>query len=218
MNYEELDSGDIVVNKFTEESVEKFRKKVHRLSADPNMPIVIYIDSYGGNVDALNSMLSIMKSVNNVFVTVCQGKAMSAGAALLAAGDIRFSDADSRIMIHEASGGVVGSVDDVKTDAKEFDRLNLQLMTMIANQCGKTYDQLKSIIRDNEGRDLYLTAEQAKNIGLIDFIGLPQVKPMIAYSVECLPPKKKIQIQKDEFKISTKKKSKTFIKKKNIKK
>jgi ATP-dependent Clp endopeptidase proteolytic subunit ClpP len=218
MSHEELDHGDIVVNKFTEESVEKFRKRVHRLSADPSMPIVIYIDSYGGNVDALNSMLSIMKSVNNVFVTVCQGKAMSAGAALLAAGDIRFSDADSRIMIHEASGGVVGSVDDVKTDAKEFDRLNLQLMTMIANKCGKTYDQLKTLIRDNEGRDLYLTAEQAKSIGLIDFIGLPQVKPMITYSVECLPPKKKVIFEKDEPKMPIKKKSKTDLKKKKIKK
>jgi ATP-dependent Clp endopeptidase proteolytic subunit ClpP len=217
MHHEEAESNDIVVNKFTEESVREFRKKVHRLSSDPNMPIVVYIDSYGGNVDSLNSILSIIKSVPNVFVTVCQGKAMSAGAALLAAGDIRFSDVDSRIMIHEASGGVVGSVDDVKTDAKEFDRLNLQLMTMIANRCGKTYNELKALIRDNEGRDLYLTAEQAKKIGLIDFIGLPQIKSIISYTVECAPIKKKLEIKK-EFSEEKIKQTKKVIKKKKSKK
>jgi ATP-dependent Clp endopeptidase proteolytic subunit ClpP len=219
MHHEELESHDIVVNRFSEESVKDFRKKVNRLSVDPSMPIIVYIDSYGGNVDSLNSMLSIMKSVPNIFVTVCQGKAMSAGAALLAAGDIRFSDADSRIMIHEASGGVVGSVDDVKTDAKEFDRLNLQLMTMIANKCGKTYTELKTLIRDNEGRDLYLTAEQAKDIGLIDFVGLPQVKSTLTYSVECVPTKKRVQIKNEvDPKPTIKKKIKTDLKKKKIKK
>ena len=202
---EELESNDIVVNRFTEESVKEFRRKVFRLSTDPSMPIVVYIDSYGGNVDALNAMLSIMKSVPNIFVTVCQGKAMSAGAALLAAGDVRFSDADSRIMIHEASGGAMGSADDIKTDAKEFDRLNLQLMTMIASKCGKTYNELKSIIRDNEGRDLYLTAKQALDFGLIDFIGLPQIRPMITYSVECVPVKKKVAFEKEPIAVEKKK-------------
>lgn len=193
---EELDDNEIVVNKFTEESVKDFRKKVNRLaSIDPSMPIVVTIDSYGGYVDSFNTMLSIMKSVPNTFVTVCQGKAMSAGAALLSLGDIRFCDSDARIMIHEASGGAVGHADDIKTDAKEHERINRQIMDLIAARCGKTYEELKSIIKENEGRDLYLTAQQAKDIGLIDFIGLPLIRPSVSYSVEVLPAKRPVVIE-----------------------
>jgi ATP-dependent Clp protease protease subunit len=193
---EELEDHEIVVNKFTEESVKDFRKKVNRLaSVDPSMPIVVTIDSYGGYVDSFNTMLSIMKSVPNTFITVCQGKAMSAGAALLSLGDIRFCDSDARIMIHEASGGAVGHADDIKTDAKEHERINRQIMDLIAARCGMSYEQLKAIIKENEGRDLYLTAQQAKNIGLIDFIGLPLVRPSVSYSVEVLPSKKPIVIE-----------------------
>ncbi len=217
MRHDEHEEVEIVVNKFSEESAKDFRKKVQRFAAhDPNMPIVVYIDSYGGNADAFNNMLSVLKSVPNTIITVCQGKAMSAGAALLAVGDVRFCDEDARIMIHEASGGALGHADDVKTDAKEFDRLNLQIMTLIANRCGKTYEQLKALIRDNEGRDLYLTAKQALDIGLIDFIGLPLVRPMISYSVEVLPPKKKVKIENEtKSALKPKKKTKTESKKKS---
>lgn len=224
MRHEELEDNSIVVNKFSEESVRDFRKKVMAVAyTDPSMPVVVYIDSYGGNADAFNTMLSIMRSVPNTIITVCQGKAMSAGAALLAAGDVRFCDADARIMIHEASGGAMGSADDVKTDAKEFDRLNLQIMTFIANKCNKTYEQLKAIIRENEGRDLYLTPKQALELGIIDFIGLPQIRPVMTYTVELLPVKKKVQLAEQESvesildKIITKKvskKTKTDSKKK----
>lgn len=216
MRHEEFEESDIIVNKFTEESVKEFRKKVMRVSAvDSNMPIIIYIDSYGGNVDAFNSMLAILKSIPNTIITVCQGKAMSAGAALLAIGDVRFCDADARIMIHEASGGAAGNVDDIKTDATELTRLNFQVMNLIANRCGKTYEQLKGIIKHNEGRDLYLTAQEAKDIGIIDFIGLPMIRPTISYSIECIPTKKKVSIEK-ESKSTTKeiKKLKTDSKKK----
>lgn len=190
MSFEQHDDT-IIVNKFNEDSAREFRKRVFKASsADPSMPIVVYIDSYGGYVDALNNMLATMRMVPNKFVTVCVGKAMSAGAALLAAGDFRFCDVGSRIMIHELSGGAVGSIDDIKTDAKESDRLNLQLMTDIATRCGKTYKELKQIIKDNEGRDLYLTADQAKEFGIVDFIGLPAIKPVVMYAIETLPEKK----------------------------
>lgn len=189
-NHELFDDG-IMINKFNEESAKDFRKKVLRISqADPNLPIVVYIDSYGGYVDSLNSMLATMRSVPNQFVTVCVGKAMSCGAALLAAGDFRFCDIGGRVMIHELSGGLGGNIDDMKTDAKESDRLNLSLMTAIAERCGLTYNQLKQKIKDNEGRDLYLTAEAAKQFGIIDFVGLPIVKPIVMYAIETLPEKK----------------------------
>lgn len=224
MYQEELEGNDIVVNKFNEEAVRDFKKKIIKQAMmDPSMPIVVQIDSYGGNVDSFNSMLAIMKSVTNPIITVCIGKAMSAGAALLAVGDVRFCDSDARIMVHEASGGALGNTDDVKTDAKELERINLQIMTLIAERCGKTYQELKSVIRDNEGRDLYMTPQQAKDIGLIDYIGLPLVRPNVTYSVEVLPPKKRVKVEEQLTteniidSILEKKKKKTDPKKKKIK-
>ena|ERR1035437_11125451 len=102
MYHEELESNDIVINKFNEESVKDFKKKLIKQSMmDPTMPIIVQIDSYGGSVDSFHSMLAVIKTVSNPIVTVCIGKAMSAGAALLAVGDVRFCDSDARIMLHE---------------------------------------------------------------------------------------------------------------------
>ena len=198
---------NIVVNKFNEDSARDFRKRVLKISQlDPTVPIIVYIDSYGGYVDSLNSMLSTMRQVPNQFITVCIGKAMSCGAALLAAGDFRFCDESSRVMVHEVSCGAVGNIDDVQSDARESARLNTQIMTMIAQRCGKTYQQLKQKIKDNEGRDLYFTAKTAKEFGIVDFIGLPIVKPIVLYSIESVPQKAQTKINTENKATSGKKK------------
>ena len=182
---------DIVVNKFTEETALKFRTQIQKRSLlDPSMPIIVYIDSYGGQVDALNHMISTLESVPNTIITVCVAKAMSCGAVLLSAGDVRFIDKHARVMIHEVSGGAFGSVDDVKNDVEEMNRLNIQLMTFISKRCKLSYNELKQKIKDNEGRDLFLTAQQAKDIGIVEYIGLPVVKPVVMYQVEAIPEKK----------------------------
>lgn len=185
------DMEDIIVNKFTEETAIKFRSQVQKRSAlDPNMPIVVYIDSYGGQVDALNSMISTLESVPNTIITVCLGKAMSCGAVLLSAGDVRFVDKHARVMIHEVSGGAFGSVDDVKNDVEEMHRLNIQLMTFIAKRCKLSYKELKQKIKDNEGREVYLTADQAKAIGIVEYVGLPVIRSTVMFSVDVIEDKK----------------------------
>lgn len=180
--------SDIVVNKFTEESAKSFRDKIlKRCSIDPNMPVVIYVDSYGGQVDALNSMISTMHQVPNPMVTVCVGKAMSCGAILLAAGDHRFCDPMARILIHEVTAGSINPVNDMENDVKEARRLNNQMMNFLAKRCGKTYKDIKKIMHDQDSRDINLTPKQALEFGLIDQIGTPVVKPIIMYSIETVP-------------------------------
>ena len=187
---------EILVNKFTEESAKDFRKKViTRAVLDANAPIIIYIDSYGGYVDSLNTMLETIEQVPNPIVTVCVGKAMSCGAILLAAGDHRFCGRKSRVMVHQSSSGAIGPTESLQNDVTENKRLNKEFMSFIAKRCGKTLkifkEEMKSklIKADDEARDLYLSAEGAVELGLVDYIGMPHVKPVTMYSIESSPEK-----------------------------
>lgn len=187
----------IIVNKFTEDSAKDFREKVlSRSDIDHNMPIVIYIDSYGGYLDSLNSMLETIEQVPNPIVTVCIGKAMSAGAALLAAGNHRFCGRKSRVMVHQGSSGAGGPIESLQNDVDESKRINNQMMTMIAKRCGKTLKQFKDEMKsklhrnDDEARDMYLDAKDALDMGIVDYIGLPLIKPLIMYTIEPAPEKK----------------------------
>lgn len=206
---------DIVVNKFTEESARDFRKRViNKAIHDSSMPIVIYIDSYGGYIDSLNSMLETIEQVHNPIITVCIGKAMSCGAALLAAGDHRFCGRNSRVMVHQGSSKAGGPIESLQNDVNESKRLNKQLMTMIAKRCNKTYTQFKKEMKeklikgDDEARDLYLTANAAQELGIVDFIGMPHIKPITYYSIEAAPEKtyEKPEEEKPKKKVKKKKK------------
>ena len=137
-----IENEDIIVNSFNEESARKFHYRITKMSReDPNMPIVIYIDSYGGQVDAMASMIESMHSIPNKKITVVKGKAMSCGAILLSAGDYRFVGRHSRVLIHEVSGGAGGNVHDIKESAEEIDRINRQWLGFLAKRGGmKGYD------------------------------------------------------------------------------
>ena len=191
------DYEDIVVNKFNEESAKKFRSQVlKRAAIDESMPILVYIDSYGGYIDALNNMLDTIEQVPNQIVTVCTGKAMSCGAVLLAAGDFRFCGRNSRVMVHQGSSGAGGPIESLQNDVDESKRINKQLMTKIAERCGMTFAQFKKEMKDrlhrddDEARDLYLPPEAALELGIVDYVGMPIIKPVIMYSIETSSEKK----------------------------
>ena len=190
------DYEDIVVNKFNEESAKKFRAQVlKRAAIDDSMPIIVYIDSYGGYIDSLNNMLDTMEQVPNQFVTVCTGKSMSCGAVLLAAGDFRFCGRNSRVMVHQGSSGAGGPIESLQNDVDESKRINKQLMSKIAERCGMTLTQFKKEMKerlhrdDDEARDLYLPPQDALELGIVDFVGMPVVKPVVMYSIETAPEK-----------------------------
>lgn len=187
---------DIIVNSFTEEAARSFREQIiSRAIADNQAPIVIYIDSYGGYLDSLNSMLETIEQIPNPIITVCQGKAMSCGAVLLAAGDYRFCGRNSRIMVHQGSSGIGGPIESLQNDVDESKRINKQLMQMISSRCGMSIETFKKEMKkrlhkdDDEARDLFLSAEGGLELGIIDFIGMPHIKPVVQYVVEVAPKK-----------------------------
>lgn len=169
-------SNKLWVGDVTDELAKNFVERVLDISAqDEQKPIVVYINSNGGSIYALSSIQAIMDSVPNTFITVALGRAISAGADLLAHGDIRFVSPYSRIMIHEASGGVGGHIDDVKGSYEEFQTLNNMSMEIMAKNMGMPLPKLRELFKER-GRDMYLNPEEAVQLGLADHVGVPTVK------------------------------------------
>lgn len=186
------------VSDITEASAIAFHDSLMKqFDDDPFKPIVIHIDSYGGEVDALFSMLDTMDSIRSMappefkIFTVAKGKACSAGAVLLSYGDYRFAVPRTRIMIHQVVGGVWGSHPANEVEFKEVSRMNNELLTILKKRCKlkKSLKEFKEMLSHN----LYFTPEQAKEFGLIDIIGYPKVVEQKMYEIRVIngepPPK-----------------------------
>lgn len=173
----------IWVHGFNEENAQKFNDRVLKTAEkDPYEPIVVYINSYGGAVDCLASMVSVLDSVPNPVITIATGTAMSCGAMLLSHGDVRCVGPHARVMIHEVSAAAWGNVNDMKTDTHEVDRLNQYFMGLLARNCGKSLKQLKSQFT-NERREIYLTPEACVKFGIADHVGIPAVEKHASFEL-----------------------------------
>jgi len=137
-------------------------------SEDPDKDIFLYINSPGGSVTAGLAIYDTMQYIKPDVRTICVGLAASMGAVLLAGGapGKRSSLPNSRIMIHQPWGGVQGTATDISIQAEEILKTKKKINEIIANHCGKTLEEVE---KDTE-RDKYLSAEEAKNYGLIDNI------------------------------------------------
>ncbi len=135
-------------------------------SENPDKDISMYINSPGGSVTAGLAIYDTMQYVKCDIQTICIGQACSMGALLLAGGTVgkRYSLPSSRIMIHQPSGGVRGQESDITVQAKELLRIKKLSIEFLADKTGKSYDQIAQDIE----RDFYMTAEEAKEYGLID--------------------------------------------------
>lgn len=207
---------DIIVTDFTDKSAIQFREQVLAKSMmDPSTPIVIYISSYGGYADALASMVETIESVPNKIVTVCQGHAMSCGAILLSFGDYRFIGKHSRVMVHEVSGGAIGDAHDVVADAEEVKRLNAYWLGLMAQNCGfADYEDFREHLKQRDGRNIWLSAKEAVEFGIADYVGLPDIEPVLMHRVMILPDRQKVQRRQSTHSTKKKVKPRTKAKKK----
>lgn len=133
---------------------------------DPDKDIEFYINSPGGSVTAGLAIYDAMQIVKAPIATVCVGMAASMGAVLLAGGAAgkRFALKNSRIMIHQASGGFRGTAADINVQAKEINRMMDQLMGILSHHTGKTEEQ----VRHDCDRDYFMSAEEAVQYGVVD--------------------------------------------------
>ena len=135
-------------------------------SEDPGKDIFLYINSPGGVVTSGLAIYDTMQHIKSDVVTICLGLAASMGSFLLAGGTKgkRLALPHSRIMIHQPSGGTRGQATDIEIEAKEIIRIRHQLNGIYANNTGQ---QLEKIEKDMD-RDFFMSAEEAKEYGLID--------------------------------------------------
>jgi ATP-dependent Clp protease protease subunit len=135
-------------------------------SMDPDRDIFIYINSPGGSFTALTAIYDTMQFVRPEVQTICMGQAASAAAVLLAAGTKgkRFALENSRILIHQPSGGGEGQSSDIEIQAREILRMRSLLEFLLSKHTGRPEAQIRKDIE----RDKILTAAEAVEYGLID--------------------------------------------------
>ena len=135
-------------------------------SENPDKDIFFYINSPGGSVSAGMSVFDTMNFIKPDVSTLCMGMAASMGAFLLAAGTKgkRLALPNSRIMIHQPSGGAQGQATDIEIQAREILKLRESLNGILAERTGQTLEK----IRLDSERDYFMSAGEAKDYGLID--------------------------------------------------
>jgi ATP-dependent Clp protease protease subunit len=137
-------------------------------SENPKKEINLYINSPGGVVTAGLSIYDTMQYIKCPVRTVCMGQAASMGSLLLAAGepDMRFCLTNARVMVHQPSGGFRGQATDIQLHAKEIDVLKRRLNNIYVKHTGNEYDVIEAAL----DRDNFMSSEQAKNFGLVDYV------------------------------------------------
>ena len=137
-------------------------------SEDPDKDINLYLNSPGGSVTSGMAIYDTMQYIKPDIATVCIGQAASMGALLLSAGTKgkRYSLPNSRIMIHQPMGGAQGQASDIKIQAEEILRLRGKLNDILAFHTGQ---DIKKIEVDTD-RDFFMSGEEARQYGLIDYV------------------------------------------------
>ncbi|MFH1780670.1 MAG: ATP-dependent Clp endopeptidase proteolytic subunit ClpP [Candidatus Nealsonbacteria bacterium] len=137
-------------------------------SQDPKKDIQLYINTPGGSVTAGMAIYDTMQYVKPDISTVCIGLAASMGATLLAAGQKgkRFALPNSEILLHQVAGGVSGAAVEIEITAKQILKIKEKLNKILAKLTGQPLDKIE---KDTD-RDFYLSAQEAKDYGLIDIV------------------------------------------------
>ena len=135
-------------------------------SKDPNKDIQLYINTPGGSVTAGLAIYDTMQYVKSPISTVCIGLAGSMGATLLAAGSKgkRFALPNAEILLHQVAGGVTGEAVEIEITAKQIIKIKDKLNRILAKHTGQPIERVE---KDTD-RDFYLSAEEAKEYGIID--------------------------------------------------
>ena len=137
-------------------------------TADPGRDIQLYFNSPGGSIYAGLGMYDTMQFINCDVATICTGLAASMAAVLMCAGTAgkRSALKHSRIMIHQPMSGVQGQASDIEITSREVQKLKKELYSIISEHSGQPY---KKVEKDSD-RDYWMTAEEAKEYGMIDSI------------------------------------------------
>lgn len=176
----------IVVNEFNEESSAAFATAMSLAQNSGQKVVPVVIDSFGGQVYSLMSMISSIKSSTIPVATIVQGKAMSCGAILASFGEegLRFMNKHATMMIHDVSSFAFGKIEELKSDVRESERLNKKVYQMMARNCGKPDDYFTNLIHDKGHADWFLDADEAKEHNIVQHLRVPNLIGKIKVEID----------------------------------
>ena len=166
----------IRVNEFTEGSAADFSKKIGLAHNTGQNVIPIVIDSYGGQVYSLMSMIASIKASTLPVATIVEGKAMSCGVLLASCGTkgYRYVTEDATLMIHDVSSGQYGKNSELQASADETKRLNNKIYEILDKNCGKESGYFNKEVFNRGRADWFVTPDEAIEIGLADHVKMPK--------------------------------------------
>ena len=167
----------VYVNKFNEEAAKKFSEDIGKAQATGQPIIPVVIDSYGGAVYSLMSMVSTIKASEVPVSTIVLGKAMSCGTILASCGaeGLRFCSPDATYLVHDVSSWAVGKIEEMKVSTKEASRLDKKIHTLMARNCGQKDNYFKKLSQKKKGADWFFTPKEAKKHNLANHICIPKM-------------------------------------------
>lgn len=176
-----------VRGEFSEETAEDFANAFNAAENTGQEIIPVVIDSYGGDIYALMSMIDVIQASSVPVATIVTGKAMSAGAALLTCGaeGLRFAGPNATIMIHSAwETGLSGNADEVKVGADELMRLNKRVLEIMSKNCGHDKDYFHKVMVQKKNTDWYLQPKEALKHNIVNEVRVPEFEVAVKMVVE----------------------------------
>lgn len=158
---------------FNNDMLNEFFTFYNKCIADKVDDAIIYINSPGGYVTTLDSMLSLIESTPIKFHTVGIGWCCSCGLLLLAGGDVRYATNRAEIMFHDIAGGAYGHPDQLIEDVDRIKATSSRVMQKFASKTKKSLKWWMDEYMKKSNRELWFDAKKAKTLGVIDHIGLP---------------------------------------------
>ena len=175
----------IRVNSFDETSAKEFSEQMSKAhnTGQPFIPIVI--DSYGGQVYSLIAMIEEIQSSKLPIATICMGKAMSCGSVLLTCGteDMRFIAPNSTVMVHDVSSMHGGKNEELKSSAKQTDKLQKQIFHLMAKNCKQNVNYFLDLIHEKSHAEWYLDATEAKKHNMVNHIRVPSMTVKVGLDI-----------------------------------
>lgn len=180
----------IRVNRFDEESAADFAAKMGAAQNTGQPVIPVVIDSYGGQVYSLMSMIAAIKSSKVPVATIVEGKAMSCGVILASCGakGMRYISEDATLMIHDVSSGAWGKNSEIQASADETKRLNEKIYDILSENTGKRASWFHKKINKRGRADWFVEPQRAIEIGICDKVGVPSLDINVSVDIKFVEP------------------------------
>lgn len=176
----ELRSSPVIirVNKFDEKSAKEFAEKMASAHNTGQSVIPVIIDSYGGQVYSLMSMIASIKNSELPVATIVEGKAMSCGVILFSCGTegYRYITEDATLMIHDVASGSWGKNSEIQASAEETKRLNNKIYRILSENSNKSEKWFNKQLNEKGRADWFIESKEAIDLGLADKVGMPKLQ------------------------------------------